>query len=317
MYLSAGVEKEEDMWFRVNTSYYQRVLLEELFSRGDVPLLEIRNRMESVLPRKFSWNTPERESVPITRDNLKQSIIDGGSLMYNRLGDVLSGRVNPDEASSYHELAKLLASHYVRELFRYAWICSLKGAVLKRGCSWFTTRKDCLEEGRKNRPSYQTFDGPGAPELTLCVESVCTCNVHLVCINRLKEAVDFPCKCFDRKMPPMLKESAKNPIVLQPAKAAGCFVYSFTGPGILSSLSRQENSSQTANSVKEPSDHAALKTQSLTPMNTSPTPLPLGLSKERNEKRSNLFSFGDLPANKRMKLDQAHSSAFQTFRDQK
>jgi hypothetical protein len=35
---------------------------------------------------------------------------------------------------------------------------------------WFTTREGCLEDARRNKPDYTTWDGPGAPYLKLMIE---------------------------------------------------------------------------------------------------------------------------------------------------
>jgi hypothetical protein len=183
---------EKNIMNRVETSHYQRFILEEFFARDDLPLLRMSWRMESVLP------PTSLKKVSTTKDYFKEAILDGGSLVYNRLSRVMLEEC-PKWEEAYPHLSQLLNSHGVRELYRYVWIWSEDGHIMKRGGSWFTSKDNCLAEGKKQSPSYCTFDGPGAPEATLCLESVCPCRVHRVAGEYAKGLLTIPCPCFEKE----------------------------------------------------------------------------------------------------------------------
>ena len=191
---------------RIETLYHQRVLMEKLFAGEELPLLKIRWGMESILPSKFATD------APIGKEELKNALLSGGALAYNRLVTVL-------EKESFSELAQLLNSHGVQELYRYIWIWSTDGSIMRCGESWYTSKARCLFEGQHRIPSYCTFDGPGAPEAVLCVESICPCHVHLVSQARAyaKGVLSLPCRCFNEQM---LTKQDKNggSFILRPPK---------------------------------------------------------------------------------------------------
>ena len=126
---------------RLETLYYQRVLLEELFARENLPLEQIRWRMENVLLENFSHR------VSVGKKELKNPLLNGGSLAYNSLAGVLGKESRPCD-ETFPELSDLLNSHEVKELYRYVWIWSDDGHIMKCGESWFTSKDTCLAEGR-------------------------------------------------------------------------------------------------------------------------------------------------------------------------
>ena len=151
-------------------------MLEKTFKSVDIPVKEIVQRMHAVLPYKYSPHHKKPE--PLDAPTLKKEIIRGGSHLYEKLIEVLRYEPrHPEEGTAYPLLSKRLASHGIPQLYRYVWIWSDDGSVIAQGCSWFADRDDCLNKGKSARPGYDTFDGPGAPMATLCVEAVTPCNV--------------------------------------------------------------------------------------------------------------------------------------------
>ena len=194
---------------RLETLYYQRVFLQKLFARENLPLEQLRWRMENVLLKKFSHTAGKEE--------LKNALLSGGSLAYNHLAGVL-GIESRSQDESFPELSDLLNSHGVKELYRYVWIWSEDGHIMKRGDSWFTSKDKCLADGRLHQPNYYTYDGPGAPIATLCVESICPCNIHLISGFYAKVMITTPCHCFNS--PNTRNDTLKPPgsfVLVQPA----------------------------------------------------------------------------------------------------
>ena len=173
------------------------VLLDQAFYKRDIPVTDIAWYMHTVLPKKYSIDTPKGvNSEVLDKELLKQEIIFAGSSAYECL-------IKASEKSNYQELVNQLTDHTVKQLYRWVWIWSEDNSVMRRGKSWFTTKEECLNEGKKNGPSYVTFDGPGCPDAMLSVESVCSCFVHMA--DEYDKLISPPCLCFTIDVPPQFQ----------------------------------------------------------------------------------------------------------------
>ena len=178
---------------RILTNYHQRQRLIALFDHHQIDILDMRQRMTGFLPRNLGVDVDSKQDSTITKDTLRNAILDGGSLAYNALKHVLSG--NPRiHLKPLPHLLKLL-THDVKELYRWVWIWSERGerdgTILERSKAWYTDIQAALTDGKSHLPKYHTFDGPGSPDAYLCIESVCPCHVHAP----LSLQVTKPCAC--------------------------------------------------------------------------------------------------------------------------
>ena len=158
---------------RVPLMPYQRLKLEELFFQYEKHAIEIYNAVENItLANNMVYELAENESIPpaILRDKEKECIMNSGSLIYNKLLDILEQR--------HQEMASILEISKVKELYRYCWIWSEDQQIMSRGDSWFTDREKCRDAGNRNTPSYDTYDHPAAPYAILCIEAVCSNKVQ-------------------------------------------------------------------------------------------------------------------------------------------
>ena len=146
------------------------------------------------------------------RQKVKKLILDGGSLAFNELCSVLKA----DSRFGWEacpDLLKTLTKDAEKELYRWVWIWSENGDgdghIMDRGHTWFTDVESCRVEGKKHKPSYYSFDGPGSPAAVLCVESVCPCHVH----DPLSLQVTRPCQCNRtlKRSPDIEEPSSKKP----------------------------------------------------------------------------------------------------------
>ena len=136
------------MYDRLPLNDYQLKKLKEVFT--EMPTDEVMVEMKDLIP--------PCEDVP----SFLTSMARGGSLAFNALRQEL------EDTSLYHRLS----SHGESEIFRWVWLCSWTGQVLKKSAAWYACEVGCYERGNQNLPDYDTFDGPGAPYPILCVESV-------------------------------------------------------------------------------------------------------------------------------------------------
>ena len=113
--------------------------------------------------------------------------------------------------SANHELIRYLTEHTLKQLYRDLWIWSEDNSIMRRGKSWCTSKEDCTKEGKRNGPSYTSFDGPGAPSALLCMESVCPCFVHQ--IFHEAELITKPCQCFTPNIPEHYKDLSELEIM--------------------------------------------------------------------------------------------------------
>ena len=154
---------------------YQRILLDKTWNEVDIPTYHILCRMSKVLPYKYV--DCESNTSTTTAEQLKHIIIAGGTALYNYLISVLPKPSNHrDPGPGYPHLALRLQSHGVPELYRHIWIWSEDTTVMKRGDAWYIDSAQCIQSATP-APGYMTWDGPGSPTATLCVESVAPCNV--------------------------------------------------------------------------------------------------------------------------------------------
>lgn len=156
---------------------YQYTRLQKAFQEVDIPVKDIHLRMHTVLPYEFSPSNPK--SKPIDKESLRFGIVMGGSCIYEKLIEVLEREPkSAEEGPAYPKLAARLKASPTHQLYRYVWLWSEDQSVLAQGISWFTDRDACVAKGKSLQPSYDTFDGPGAPTAMLCVEAVTPCNIH-------------------------------------------------------------------------------------------------------------------------------------------
>ena len=177
---------------RILTTYSQRQRLDCLFDSHEIDVNLLMCRMSRVFPRGADHilvNDTQQD-----RQKVKKLILDGGSLAFNELCSVLKADSRFGWAA-YPDLLKTLTKDAEKQLYRWVWIWSENGDgdghIMDRGQTWFTDIESCRVEGKKHKPSYYTFDGPGAPIAVLCVESVCPCHVH----DPLSFQVTRPCWC--------------------------------------------------------------------------------------------------------------------------
>ena len=184
---------------KVPLQFYQFVLLEEAFHKVESMRPDhLGHHMEAFLPAKyFTFEHAEH----LTRHLLKEEIIRGGSCAYEALIDAAYKAEQP-------ELASMLTRKYV--LYRWIWVWSEDSSILKRGDSWYVSRDVCRQQGKRNTPSYCTWDGPDSPFAQLSLESVCPCIVH--CIEQEEhegggEMSGSPlmCMCFSPEVPEYAK----------------------------------------------------------------------------------------------------------------
>ena len=190
--------------------YYQRVLLEETFLREDIPVLDICARLLGLLPPNIARLVLNNK--PVSKEDLKSAITAGGSCAFEQLVYELQRSLGPD-SPSYPSIAKDMTNHDIKQFFRFAWIWSEDGHVMRRGGPWFTDKAACREEGKNYTPTYFTCDRPHAPVATLCVEALCPCYVHMA-DQGIFAPIGIPCRCFGRAMP----APVKKPFILQPPR---------------------------------------------------------------------------------------------------
>ena len=178
--------------------HYQFVLLNQAFYSGEIAVNELAWYMHALLPLKYSDDFMSFE--PLTKEQLKQEVILAGSSAFEALIDAA-------DKSGHKDLAHALKDHNVNELYRYVWIWSEDRTIMKRGQSWFTDKETCKIQGRKNAPSYATFDGPGCPVAQLSVEAICPCFIH--CVDQLMDVITQPCMCFTPTVPEYLKDKSE------------------------------------------------------------------------------------------------------------
>ena len=178
---------------RVSLQYYQMVLMDQAFYRRDIPVDEIAWHMHALLPQKYCADQPSgSKREPLDKEQLKKEIILAGTAAYEAL-------IEAAQKSNYQELVKHLTDHSVQQLYRWIWVWNEDNSIMRRGQSWFTTKEECQNEGRRNMPSYTTFDGPGCPVAALAVEAVCSCFVHMA--DSYEKLIAPPCLCFTPIVP--------------------------------------------------------------------------------------------------------------------
>ena len=196
---------------RILMTYFQRQRLDSLFDNHTIDIWDMRCRMTPVLPHSLRVDIDTTDDLTITSDVLKKAILDGGSLAYNTLNHVLKGNSKIKLKPCPDMLCTL--AHEVKELYRWVWIWSEKserdGRIMNQGNSWFVDIDSAVKEGKANTPLSYTFDGPGAPHITLAIESVCPCNVHAP----LSLQVTKPCRCFKAKQCDEQHNSSLSPPV--------------------------------------------------------------------------------------------------------
>lgn len=186
---------------KIPIQYYQMVLMDQAFFRRDIPVDTLSWYMHSILPQKYSADQEAgSKREPLDKEQLKKEVIIGGSSAFEALIDAA-------EKAGLSELVGYLTDHNVKQLYRYVWIWSEDNSIMRRGKSWFTSRSDCLAEGKRNSPSYTTFDGPGCPMAQLSVEAVCPCFVHLT--DSITDTIAQPCLCFTPNIPDQMKDKCE------------------------------------------------------------------------------------------------------------
>ena len=172
--------------------------MDQAFYRRDIPVDKIAWYMHDMLPKKYSADQPcEQKREPLDKEQLKKEIVLAGSSAYEAL-------IDATEKTELPELIHHLTDHKVKQLYRYVWIWSEDNSVMRRGKSWFTSKEECKQEGKRNWPSYTTFDGPGSPGAQLSVEAICPCFVHNA--DNMHELITLPCLCFTPTIPEHFKD---------------------------------------------------------------------------------------------------------------
>ena len=190
---------------RTKLHYYQFMKLNEVFMTDTIPVTLILDRMGPFL-------SPKLKSSKITclkylTNEIKHEIINGGSLAYNKLIQVLKQKPRfPGEHKAHPETACLLETHNIKELFRFVWMYFPGQIIMKRGESFYTDKEACISAGKKEKPSYYSYDGEGAPFTILCVESLCICAIFNNEVKRdvylletddpIEELVSPLCRCY-------------------------------------------------------------------------------------------------------------------------
>lgn len=168
--------------------YFQTVLLEKAFSEVKISVKAIQNFLMALLSDPYSMHSSLMEKVSLEPELLKRRIAEGGSATFNQLITIL----REEEEFGDPELLRVLTDHSVKQVYRYVWIWSEDLKVVRRGKAWYTDEKLCRADGIKDRPPFNTRNGPIA---TLCVESCCTCYLHYV-DERRYNVIGLPCRCF-------------------------------------------------------------------------------------------------------------------------
>ena len=178
---------------KIPLQHSQFVMLEEAFHKvEDIPVDTIARYMHAFLPAKYFRFEGAK---PFTKDLFKKEIITGGSCAYEAL-------ISASYRANCPELGDLLRATRTPLLFRWVWVWSEDNLIMKRGKSWFVTREDCLQQGKRKTPSYYTWDGPDSPDAQLSLEAVCPCMVHRVDQPSSDpeedpvEIIATPCACF-------------------------------------------------------------------------------------------------------------------------
>ena len=182
---------------RASLQYYQMVLMDQAFYQRDIPITEISWYMHAILPKMYSQDQETGiKQEPLDKETLKKEIIIAGTSAYECL-------IEACEKSRQRELIKQLTAHTVNQFYRWVWIWSEDNSIMRRGVSWFTSKEECLKEGKRNGPSYTTFDGLGSPSAILSAEAVCPCFVHRIDVT--EDVIGPPCLCFTADIPTPFK----------------------------------------------------------------------------------------------------------------
>ena len=179
------------MFSKLPLHHFQEKCLEDTFKNHDIPIEKLSWRMRSILPAKYfvlNYKDISKSKSLLDKDILKREIISAGSLGFETL---LAQCLKNNEMN----IAESLTKHRVEEVFRYVWMWSEDNSILRRGKSWFTSREDCLLEGKKHVPSMEVDDSPSSPFISLTLESSCKCRIHKIDENNLDNISGKPCSC--------------------------------------------------------------------------------------------------------------------------
>jgi len=159
---------------RSPVTFYQEIILKKCFALFDYPIHEIMPDMEGIIPECK------------TQNDLLNAILQGGSLAYNALIEVLKRHIDS-------KLYMGLRNHNIKELYRWVYIWSWSGEIMCRGTILYDNEHICRMKALSHQPNYDTYDGLGAPYAKLCVESICKCMSHLEPGHPIPRE---PCACF-------------------------------------------------------------------------------------------------------------------------
>ena len=165
---------------------YQEIMLRKCFDRYDIDVKAICDKLRGVIPHCTE------------KKDLVQSIIEGGSLAFNALIDVVGAHHRSSPPIAPRHLEAALLNHRIAEKFRYVWIWSNTGEIMGRGSKLYTDWWRCRRDAVLHKPKWDSLDGPDAPRAILCRESVCSCYDHLPPGDTLPAE---PCACVRGQEP--------------------------------------------------------------------------------------------------------------------
>ena len=161
---------------RTRLHYYQFMKLNEVFLSDTLPIALIMDRLGPFLSQKLQ--TSKIVCREYLKNEIKHEIIMGGSLAYNRLIQVLKQAPRfPGDHKAHTETACLLETHNIKELFKFVWLYFPGQIIMIRSDALYIDKETCFSAGKREKPSYYTYAGEGAPFAVLCVESLCVCSI--------------------------------------------------------------------------------------------------------------------------------------------
>ena len=158
-------------------TFYQEIMLRKCLDTFEYPVDYICNELDGIMGQCLH------------QEELLEKVIAGGSLAYNGLISILQSYPDP-------KLYMGLQNHNIKEYYRWVWL--LCGDVISRGTILHPTALSARIQANYKLPSYDTYDGRGAPTAKLGIESICKCYKDLPPGATLSRK---PCKCFDEWKP--------------------------------------------------------------------------------------------------------------------